>query len=155
MQALSVPQPWAWLIARGRKTHVNSAVDTAYRGPLAIYASCRAETSYVRSQVIREVNADSADPVAAIGGVVAVVSLTGVCAAGVSGRPCDCGQWAFAGSYHWQLADPRPLRLPVLAVGQSGFWELAPAVAGAVARMAETPASARADSLPDATISAS
>src|SRR5262249_60753072 len=48
MQALSVPQPWAWAIARGHKTHLNHAANTSYRGPLAIYASCRAETRYVR-----------------------------------------------------------------------------------------------------------
>jgi len=136
MQALSVPQPWAWGIARGHKTHVNQATDTSYRGPLAIYASCRADTAHVRNQAYREANGDSADPVAAIGGVVAVVSLVGVCTAGISGRPCGCGRWAFAGTYHWQVADPRPLRLPVLALGQPGLWELAPAVAAGVARMA-------------------
>src|SRR5260370_36840028 len=57
----------------------------------------------------------------------------------MSGRPCGCGQWAFRGSYQWQVADPRPLRLPVLALGQPGLWELAPAVAAAVARMAGMP----------------
>src|SRR3982074_404112 len=86
MLALCVPQPWAWAIARGHKTHLNRATDTGYRGPLAIYASSRAETTYVRSQAVREATGDSADPVAAIGGIVAVVSLAGVCTAGISGR---------------------------------------------------------------------
>jgi len=139
MQALSVPQPWAWAIARGHKTRLNHAANTTYRGPLAIYASCRAETRHVRNQAIREANGNSADPVAAIGAIVAVVSLEGVCTAGVSGRPCNCGTWAFTGTYHWLVADPRPLRLPVLALGQPGLWELAPAVAAAVARMAGMP----------------
>ncbi|HEX4657842.1 MAG TPA: hypothetical protein VH307_10680 [Streptosporangiaceae bacterium] len=139
MQALSVPQPWAWTVARGYKTYLNCAFDTCHRGPLAIYASFRAETSHVRSQAVREANGNSADPAAAIGGIVAVVNLTGVCTAGRSGRPCGCGPWAFAGSYHWQVADPRPLRLPVLALGQPVLWELAPAVAAAVARMAGLP----------------
>jgi hypothetical protein len=139
MQALSVPQPWAWAIARGHKTYVNQAFDTRYRGPLALYASGRAETRYVRSQAIREANGDSADPVAAIGGIVAVVRLEGVCAAGISGEPCDCGPWAMAGWYHWQVADPRPLRLPVLALSQPGLRELSPAVAAGVARMAGMP----------------
>jgi hypothetical protein len=139
MQALSVPQPWAWAIARGHKTHVNRAFDTRYRGPLAIYASCRAETRYVQNQAIREANANSADPVAAIGSIVAVVTLKGVCTAGMSGRECACGRWAFVGSYHWQVADPRPLRLPVLALAQPGLWELAPTVAAGVTRMAGMP----------------
>lgn len=154
MQALSVPQPWAWAIARGHKTHVNRAFDTRYRGPLAIYASCRAETRFVQNQAIREANGNSADPVASIGGIVAVVNLEGVCTAGMSGRPCACGQWAFAGSYHWQVADPRPLRLPVLALGQPGLWELAPAVAAGVARMAGMPELAGVAAMPGAAVGA-
>src|SRR5260370_3933561 len=129
MQALSVPQPWAWGIARGRKAHVNQAADTCYRGPLAIYASRRADTAHVRNQGYGEANGDSADPVAAIGGIVAVVRLVGVCTAGMSGRPCGCGRWAFAGTYHWQVADPPPLRMPVPALGQPRLWGLGPAVA--------------------------
>jgi hypothetical protein len=156
MQALSVPQPWAWAIARGHKTLLNHAANTGYRGPLAIYASCRTETSYVRNQAIREVNGNSADPVAAIGGIVALVSLEGVCSAGISGRPCDCGTGASTGSYHWLVADPRPLRLPVLALGQPGLRELAPAVATAVARMAGMPelAGAGPARMPDAAVGA-
>jgi hypothetical protein len=155
MQALGVPQPWAWAVARGHKTHVNCAFDTRYRGPLAIYASCRAETTHVRSQAVREANGDSADPVAAIGGIVGVVSLTGVCTAGMSGGSCGCGQWALRGSYHWQVADPRPLRLSVLALGQPGIWELAPAVAAAVARMAGMPQLAGAAARSAAAVGAS
>ncbi len=136
MRALSVPQPWAWAVARGHKTVLSEASDTWYRGPLAIYASFRTEPRHVRNQAVREANGYSADPAAAIGGIVAVVSLSGVCAAGMSGQPCGCAAWMGAGCYHWQVADPRPLRLPVLALGQPGLWELAPAVAAGVARMA-------------------
>jgi len=154
MQALSVPQPWAWAIARGHKKHLNHGANTSYRGPLAIYASSRADTSYVQNQAMREANGNSADPAAAIGGIVAVVSLDGVCTAGISGRPCNCGKWAFTGSYHWLVANPRPLRLPVLALGQPGLWELAPAVAAAVARMAGIPALAGAARIPGAAVGA-
>jgi hypothetical protein len=155
MRALSVPQPWAWAVARGHKTYLSRASDTSHRGPLALYASFRAEVSHVRSQAVREANANSADPVAAIGGIVAVVNLTGVCTAGTSGRPCGCGPWALAGSYHWLVADPRPLRLPVLALGQPGLWELAPAVAAAVARMAGMPEMAGVAGQPGVTVGAS
>ena len=72
---------------------------------------------------------------AAIGGIVAVVSLAGVCAAAASAAPCGCGDGRARATYHWQLADPRPLRWPVLAVGQAGLWELTAAVAGGVARL--------------------
>jgi len=133
-----VRQPWAWTIARGYQPVLNRATDTGYRGPVAIYASFRVDLESFESDVVRHAVStswDAADPVAAIGGIVAVVSLTGVCAAAVSGSPCGCGEWARPGAYHWRLADPRPLRWPVLAVGQADLWELAPAVAGGVARL--------------------
>ena len=138
LRGVSVRQPWAWTIARGYQPVLNRATDTGYRGPVAIYASFRVDLESFESDVVRHAVStswDAADPVAAIGGIVAVVSLTGVCAAAVSGSPCGCGEWARPGAYHWRLADPRPLRWPVLAVGQAGLWELAPAVAGGVARL--------------------
>ena len=138
MRAVSVRQPWAWAIARGHQPVLNQAADTGYRGPVAIYASFRVDLESFESDVVRHAVStswDAADPVAAIGGIVAVVSLTGVCAAAVSGSPCGCGEWARPAAYHWRLADPRPLRWPDLAGGQADLWELAPAVAGGVARL--------------------
>ncbi|HTS99901.1 MAG TPA: hypothetical protein VMI33_25130 [Streptosporangiaceae bacterium] len=138
MRALSVRQPWAWAIARGHKRVLNRAHDTGYRGPVAIYASFRVDLDSFESPVVRRVASTawtSADPVTAIGGIVAVVGLQGVCAAARSGERCGCGEWAAPGDYHWQLAAPRPLRWPVLALGQAGLWELAPAVADGVLRM--------------------
>jgi hypothetical protein len=138
LRGVSVRQPWAWAIARGHQPVLNQATDTGYRGPVAIYASFRVDLESFESDVVRHAVSTTwgaADPVAAIGGIVAVVSLTGVCAAATSGSPCGCGEWARPGAYHWRLADPQPLRWPVLAVGQAGLWELAPAVAGGVARL--------------------
>ena len=138
MRAVSVRQPWAWAIARGHQPVLNRAAGTGYRGPVAIYASFRADLESFESDAVRRAISttwDAADPAAAIGGIVAVVSLAGVCAAATWAAPCGCGAWARPGAYHWQLADPRPLRWPVQAVGQAGLWELAPAVAGGVARL--------------------
>jgi hypothetical protein len=138
VRAVSVRQPWAWAIARGHQPVLNLATDAGYRGPVAIYASFRVDLESFESDAVRRAVSttwDAADPAAAIGGIVAVVSLAGVCAAAVSGAPCGCGEWASPGGYHWQLADPRPLRWPVLAVGQAGLWELTPSVSGGVARL--------------------
>lgn len=41
MKALSLRQPWASLIAEGRKTIETRTWHTHYRGPLAIHASAR------------------------------------------------------------------------------------------------------------------
>jgi hypothetical protein len=138
VRALSVRQPWAWAIARGHKPVLNRASDTCYRGPVAIYASLRVGLDSFESQDARAVASvtwNSADPVTAIGGIVAVVKLSGVCAEAASGSQCGCGEWASAGAYHWRLCDPRPLPWPVLALGQSGLWELTPEVADSVTRL--------------------
>jgi hypothetical protein len=138
LRAVSVRQPWAWAIARGYQPVLNRAAGTSYRGPVAIHASFRVDLESFESDVVRRAASaawDPADPVAAIGGIVAVVGLAGMCAAAASGAPCGCGDWASPGAYHWQLADPRPLRWPVLAVGQAGLWELTASVAGGVARL--------------------
>ncbi|HTG26068.1 MAG TPA: ASCH domain-containing protein [Reyranella sp.] len=38
MKALSIQQPWAWLIAEGLKDIENRNWSTTYRGPIAIHA---------------------------------------------------------------------------------------------------------------------
>jgi len=138
LRAISVRQPWAWAIARGDKPVLNRAADTGHRGPLAVYASFRIDLESAENPMVRRAVStgwDPADPVAAVGGIVAVVSLTGVCGPAASPGRCGCGEWASPGFYHWQLADPRPLRWPVLALGQPGLWELAPEVADGVRRL--------------------
>lgn len=138
MRAISVRQPWAWAIARGYKPVLNQATGTGHRGPLAVYASFRIDLGSAENHVVRRAVStgwDPADPVTAIGGIVAVVSLAGVCAPAASPGRCGCGEWASPGAYHWQLADPRPLRCLVLALGQPGLWELAPEVADGVRRL--------------------
>ncbi|QTF59120.1 ASCH domain-containing protein [Stutzerimonas frequens] len=39
MKALSIRQPWAWLIVRGHKPLENRSWATSYRGPLLIHAA--------------------------------------------------------------------------------------------------------------------
>lgn len=39
MKALSIRQPWAWLVVNGHKDIENRVWQTAYRGPLLIHAS--------------------------------------------------------------------------------------------------------------------
>jgi hypothetical protein len=138
LRAISVRQPWAWAIARGHKPVLNRATDTGHRGPLAVCASFRIDLESAENHMVRRAVStgwDPADPVTAVGGIIAVVSLTGVCPPGASPGGCGCGEWASPGAYHWQLTDPRPLRWLVLALGQPGLWELAPEVADGVTRL--------------------
>lgn len=39
MKAITIHQPWAWLIAEGFKVHENRVWETSYRGPLAIHVN--------------------------------------------------------------------------------------------------------------------
>jgi hypothetical protein len=135
MRAVTVRQPWAWAIARGRQEILNCGLATGFRGEIAIHASLRVDLEAFDLAVIRSANWDPGDPEAAIGGIVAAVSLVGVCDAALGGGPCDCGDWARPGSFHWRLAQPRPLAWPVLTIGQPGLWDLAPRVAADVARL--------------------
>lgn len=120
MQLLSVRQPWAWAIARGRKPVENRDWAPSYRGPVAIYASMRVDLLAAEEPLLWFAGWDPDDPVAAIGGIVAVVTLADVCSAAMSGESCDCGEWARPGSYHWRLTDPRPLARPVVSIGHDG-----------------------------------
>lgn len=44
MKALSIRQPWAWLIVNGYKNIENRSWNTKYRGPVLIHASARKPT---------------------------------------------------------------------------------------------------------------
>lgn len=46
MKALSVRQPWAWLIGHGYKPVENRSWRTSYRGPLYIHASSRLDPDF-------------------------------------------------------------------------------------------------------------
>ncbi|HYZ53799.1 MAG TPA: ASCH domain-containing protein [Streptosporangiaceae bacterium] len=119
MQLLSVRQPWAWAIARGRKPVENRNWAPPYRGKLAIYASMHVDLQACESPLIWSADWDPDDPVAAIGGIVAVVTLADVCSAAISGTSCDCGEWARPKAHHWRLTDPQPLTRPVVSIGRS------------------------------------
>jgi ASCH domain len=120
VQLLSVRQPWAWAIARGRKQVENRTWAPSYRGPVAIYASMRVDLDAAESPLLWFAGWDPDDPVAAIGGIVAIVTLADVCSAAVDGASCDCGEWADPNAYHWRLTDPQPLARPVVSFGRSG-----------------------------------
>lgn len=133
MQVLSVRQPWAWAIARGHKAIENRTWDTPYRGELAIHSSLRISADSLEHPLVREAGWDPADPLAAAGGIVAVVILAGMCGAAKNGQPCDCGGWAEPKSFHWQLRDVRALPQPIMTLGQPGLWTPGPEVAAALA----------------------
>jgi hypothetical protein len=135
MKALTIRQPWAWAIARGFKTVENRGWSTPYRGPLAIHAAVRWDDDVEAALgfIVRALAAQGSSevytlhdvlPLSATCLVVAVVDLVDICTAGLDGKDCECGPWAAAGQAHWQLANARPLEVPVPAKGRLGLWDI-------------------------------
>lgn len=103
MKALSILQPWAWLIANGHKDIENRVWSTRYRGPFLIHAGKRwgreqkDDLERVRAQFPHLALPDQFD----LGGLVGLAHVT------------DCVQdsdspWFF-GPYGFVLANARPL----------------------------------------------
>jgi hypothetical protein len=94
MMAISIKQPWAFLIVRGWKDIENRAWSTDYRGPLLIHASKNVDRAAY--QVLpRAMGAKET------GGIVGIAELVDVVTESAS-------PW-FEGTYGFVLRDARPL----------------------------------------------
>lgn len=134
LRALSVKQPWALAICRGKDTE-NRTWETQFRGPVAIHAS----------KVFDNVSDDTLDWIAEQtglsfeeahdqdhrGAVVAVAEIVGChLNCGYEGHvfpgmtPVMCSQWAVEGQWHWEIDNIQVLREPVPARGALGLWRL-------------------------------
>ena len=119
--ALSIQQPWAWLICRGYKPLENRTWWTNYRGRFFVHAGKAFDKSgyewVVRSGLMP---ADLPSPSSfARGGIVGAATLTGV------ERPRSgdyLNPWRDAEQFAFLLADP--VQLPFRSVrGQLGFFQ--------------------------------
>ena len=121
MKAISIRQPWAWLIVDGDKTIENRTWVTTYRGPLLIHAGLRVETDMLPG-VIQEIKRlddlnglPPATPLFRPGGVIGIVDLIDIVTA-------SDNQW-FDGPYGWVLANARPLEFHPCR-GKLGLFEV-------------------------------
>lgn len=124
MRALSVRQPWAWLIVNGHKDIENRVWSTRYTGPLLIHASkgmTRAEYDDVADMLANELPFMSMgiklpDPnFIERGGIVGIAHCNGsvdVCAS----------PWFF-GPYGFVLSQARPLPF-IPFKGMLGFFDV-------------------------------
>ena len=115
MRALSVRQPWAQAILDGIKRVENRTWKTSYRGQLVIHASKTVD------DVILPGLANPSPQGWATGAHVGTVHLVGI---HVAGRGCGehCAHWGLPGVWHWELANPCRLSVPVLARGYPGLF---------------------------------
>jgi hypothetical protein len=130
MLALSIRQPWAWMIIHGGKDIENRNWPTRVRGRILVHAAkglTRAEwgaawtfaagSGASPKAVEAGITFDTIDR----GGFIGTVEIVG-CA-----RGSHPSRW-FVGEYGFELRDPRPLPFFVPYKGQLGFFEVPGAV---------------------------
>jgi len=135
MKALSIPQPWATLVALAEKHHLTRPDSTDYRGPLVIHASAGPGPGEVDLALTLE------HPVAdkllshheltafmiPYGALIAVAELTD-CVPAASLRKLSDQERALGdfreGRHAWRLEAVQPLLFPVPCLGGAGLWDL-------------------------------
>ncbi len=118
MKALSIRQPWAWLIVNGHKDIENRSWPTRYRGPVLIHAAkgmTRTEHHDVGMLCFR-----LGIPLPAFydlerGGIVGQATVTGC-------NDNSLSPW-FLGKFGFELADAKPLPF-VPCKGRLGLFEI-------------------------------
>lgn len=119
MKALSIRQPWAWLIVNGYKPIENRSWPTRYRGELLIHAAkgmTRAEYEDARD-LAEHLGITIPQPAALErGGIVGQVTMSGC----VDDSPSP---WFF-GRHGFQLENAKPLPFQPCK-GQLGFFDVA------------------------------
>lgn len=136
MRALSLWQPWAWLVATGRKRFETRAWGTRYRGPLVIHASAHWDTDLARLcatdgalvDVLRAARTHAAE--LPRGAFVGVVELTacyrcgpGCLTNGPALSPFEAKLGLYRrGRYAFALDTPRSFTEPIRGRGMPGLF---------------------------------
>lgn len=127
MKALSIRQPWAWLIVNGQKRIENRGWNTEFRGEFLIHAGKGmtlgeyADARYAQLGSRRGIgDFPSMDELKAVrGGIVGIARLVDVLKP--TARPTT--PWHVSGQYGFVLKDVRPLPFEPLK-GALGFFEV-------------------------------
>lgn len=128
MRALTLIQPWASLIADGRKTFETRGWPTAYRGAIAIHAGKKLDAEYAVECGYRPEGL-TRGAIIAVARLVACIPAEQAERAIIDTMPAaqaeeelrhgfyERGRWA------WELADV--IRVPAFPLlGQQGLWEV-------------------------------
>jgi hypothetical protein len=104
LPALSVRQPWAWLIVNGLKDVENRSFRTHRRGPLLIHASLNTQYFTHDIEWVKRKHGISVPLELDRGGIVGIVDVI------------DCveshkSKWFEKENFAWVLANPRRLKL--------------------------------------------
>ncbi|MCP4248068.1 MAG: ASCH domain-containing protein [bacterium] len=132
MKALSVNQPWAWLIIHGGKWIENRTWSTTYRGPLAIHAGRSRrwlDDWYLPDGTGRDCGLRNADCGLTLprrddlifGAVIGLVDLVDCLP---SDHPRVTGdRWNDGAGWCWVLSNPRPIE-PVTCRGRQRLFDV-------------------------------
>jgi len=115
MKALSIRQPWAWLILNGYKDVENRRWQTKFRGKFLVHAGKKFDHEGYR-RVLSEMKIDIPEPREfEMGGIVGIAEIVDCITASDS-------PW-FTGKYGFVLRNTRPLNfIPIR--GQLGFFNV-------------------------------
>ena len=117
MRALSIRQPWAWLVVNGYKTIENRTWSTNLRGRVYVHAGQRTVADDYPEQRHYLARAGIVIPTElSRGAIVGEVTITGCLSA--SDSPWFCGPYGFT------LEDPAAYETPVPCRGQLGFFKV-------------------------------
>jgi len=122
MKALSIIQPWAWLIVHGHKPVENRRWPTSFRGQFLIHAGKKFDHEAIFW--LREIANKS--PVSGIDRIILPLTFARGCIIGRADL-VDCvtshpSPW-FSGPYGFVIAQPREIP-PAPLRGQLGFFEV-------------------------------
>lgn len=126
--ALSIRQPWAWLILHAGKDVENRSWPTRYRGPLLLHASAWFRADAVRSELDQVAEALQFTARALPVPLPSLATLRAQCGRLVgTARLVACVErsaspWFF-GPYGFQLAEVTPLVPPVPCKGALGLFD--------------------------------
>ena len=115
MKALSIRQPWAWLIIAGHKDIENRSRNTRYRGQLLVHAGrgwARMPIDEIEKRFRLKIPAEKLMR----GGIIGVVELVDVVTKHQS-------RWFDGDGFGWVLKNPKPLPFRKMD-GRLGLFEV-------------------------------
>lgn len=130
MKAITLWQPWAWLVAEGLKQYETRSWATSYRGPLAIHAGKRKpRTCEINEHIEATIyHSGGMDALVQLGVVICIANLVDC----IPTEKMDNVLTSNADEYHfgdftpgrfaWKLANVRKIE-PVAVNGAQGLWE--------------------------------
>ncbi|MFF0015198.1 hypothetical protein [Streptomyces sp. NPDC005374] len=122
VRALTIRQPWAALIAAGRKPVENRswAVPAGFTGPLLIHAGTKDDADGWAVPGVREALEAAPDSGRGLvyGAIIAVVDRV-TCH---RDEGCCADRWGEHGAWHWVLEGVTALASPISATGRLSLW---------------------------------